>query len=47
LRRPSRTKDLAAEAAAVEADRSLSSQESRRRLKEIIERRYTASAKKK
>jgi hypothetical protein len=39
--------DLAAEAAAVEADRSLSAQESRRRLKEIIERRYTAPAKKK
>jgi HAD superfamily hydrolase (TIGR01484 family) len=38
--------DLAAEAAAVEADRSLSAQESRRRFKEIIERRYTAPAKK-
>jgi hydroxymethylpyrimidine pyrophosphatase-like HAD family hydrolase len=37
---------LAAEAAAVEADRSLSAQESRRRFKEVIERRYTAPARK-
>jgi hydroxymethylpyrimidine pyrophosphatase-like HAD family hydrolase len=39
--------DLASEAAGVEADRSLSAQESRRHFKEIIERRYTAPARKK
>jgi HAD superfamily hydrolase (TIGR01484 family) len=38
--------DLAAEAAAIEADRSLSARESRRRIKEIVERRYTAPARK-
>jgi hypothetical protein len=37
--------DLAAEAAAIEQDRSLSAQESRARIKEIVERRYTAPAK--
>jgi hypothetical protein len=38
--------DLAAEAGAVEADQSLSAHESRARIKDIIERRYTAPAKK-
>jgi hypothetical protein len=38
--------DLASEAGAVESDRSLSARESRARLKEIIDRRYTAPAKK-
>ncbi len=38
--------DLASEAGTVEADRSLSASESRARLKEIIDRRYTAPAKK-
>lgn len=38
--------DLAAEAAAVEADRSLSADESRMRIKELIQRRYTEPAKK-
>jgi hypothetical protein len=38
--------DLASEAGTVESDRSLSASESRARLKEIIDRRYTAPAKK-
>jgi hydroxymethylpyrimidine pyrophosphatase-like HAD family hydrolase len=38
--------ELADEAAAIEADWSLSGRESRRRIKDIIERRYTAPAKK-
>jgi hydroxymethylpyrimidine pyrophosphatase-like HAD family hydrolase len=38
--------DLAAEAAAVEADQSLSAHESRLRIKDMIQRRYTAPAKK-
>jgi HAD superfamily hydrolase (TIGR01484 family) len=38
--------DLASEAGTVESDRSLSAGESRARLKEIIDRRYTAPAKK-
>jgi hypothetical protein len=38
--------DLAEEASAVEADRALSAQESRARIKELIDRRYTAPAKK-
>jgi Helicase HerA, central domain len=38
--------ELAAEAAAVEANQSLSAQESRLRIQEMIQRRYTAPAKK-
>jgi hypothetical protein len=37
--------DLAAEAETVEQDRSLSPADSRRRIKEMVERRYTAPAK--
>jgi hypothetical protein len=36
--------DLAREAAAIEGDRSLSPRDSRKRMKEAIERRYTAPA---
>ncbi|MBO0762977.1 MAG: HAD-IIB family hydrolase [Hyphomicrobiaceae bacterium] len=39
--------DLAAEAAVIEADASLSPEESRARIKDIIDRRYTAPAKEK
>jgi hypothetical protein len=38
--------DLAEAASVVEADRALSAQESRARIKELIDRRYTAPAKK-
>jgi hypothetical protein len=36
--------DLAKEAEAVEADRTASSQESRERIRELVEARYTAAA---
>ncbi|HWE17252.1 MAG TPA: hypothetical protein VG758_08730 [Hyphomicrobiaceae bacterium] len=38
--------ELAAETAAVERDQSVSAHESRTRIKEMIQRRYTAPAKK-